>query len=172
MLDGLFEASYATISADGLYRYTLGRRWAQRPPAVFVMLNPSTADAETDDPTIRRCIGFAKSWGCGGIHVVNLYAYRATRPKHLWEAEDPIGPDNDDVLRMAFHDASDTNRPVVAAWGAHGPLDRAQFVHTLAHARGVTMQAFALTKNGSPKHPLYLSAESQLRPYSPPSSGS
>jgi hypothetical protein len=73
----------ATISDCGRYRYTLGRTWSDEPPVLFVMLNPSTADADVDDNTISKCIGFAKRWGHGGITVVNLYAWRATNPKEL-----------------------------------------------------------------------------------------
>lgn len=87
--------SDAVISDDGLYRYLLERHWDDTTSScTFVMLNPSTADALVDDPTIRRCVGFAKSFGCGSLRVVNLYAYRATKPAELWTVDDPVGPAN------------------------------------------------------------------------------
>jgi hypothetical protein len=112
----LTEDSGAELSPCRRYRYRLWRRWSDGPVVNFVMLNPSTADAEQDDPTVRRCVGFAKSWGAGGLVVTNLYALRSTDPKALWTADDPVGPEN------AFHLGSgalgaDT---VVCAWGAEG----------------------------------------------------
>src|SRR5262245_19133112 len=92
----LFQTKEALISPCGLYRYWLTRTWDNSLRRVcWVMLNPSTADAEQDDPTIRRCVGFARSWGAGGIIVVNLFAFRASDPKALLRAADPVGPDND-----------------------------------------------------------------------------
>jgi hypothetical protein len=116
---------------------------------MFVGLNPSTADAMLDDPTIRRCIGFARSWGYGGLMMTNLFAFRATLPRAMKAAIDPIGPDNDQVLRTAYLNAG----IVIAAWGAHG-----------AHkGRDVAVRAMLprlhylrLTQGGHPGHPLYL----------------
>lgn len=170
-MTALFElpARYARISDDGFYRYTLGRRWS--PPdgpgsMVFVMLNPSAANAELDDPTIRRCIGFAKREGCGGVHVVNLFAWRATKPEAMFAAQadghDVIGPENDDTLRETFRAAALEGRPVIAAWGVHG-TERAGFVRLLAEAAGARLQALGLTKDGHPRHPLYVRADAQLR---------
>ena len=160
-MSALFDlpTSYAKISDDGLYRYTVGRRWADPEgpgAAVFVMLNPSTADAEVDDPTIRRCIGFAKALGCGGLHVVNLYAFRATKPADMFAAADPVGPENDEVLRETFRSAAQEERPVIAAWGANAKADREAFVGVLAMAAGVTLTALGVTKDGAPRHLLYL----------------
>jgi hypothetical protein len=87
----LFGDRGATLSDCGRYRYRLWRRWADGPTVLFVMLNPSTADADVDDPTIRRCIGFARSWGAGALEVVNLYAWRATQPAELKAAVGPVG---------------------------------------------------------------------------------
>lgn len=167
---GLFDLpdTYAWISDDGLYRYTLGRRWAPPSgpgPAVFVMLNPSTADATLDDPTIRRCIGFAKALGCGGLHVVNLYAYRATKPADLWEAADPIGPDNDNVLRETFAAAAREDRPVIAAWGANAAPLRAEFAGGMARSAGATLTALGATKDGAPRHPLYMPSTARPTPW-------
>lgn len=145
----------ALISDCGRYRYTLGRSWesADAKLCVFVMLNPSTADASEDDPTIRRCIGFAQDWGYGRLLVVNLYAYRATDPKQLWKVVDPVGPDNDDALTEAM-EAADF---VVLAWGSHGAKNgRGQRVEDLARTHAGSVATLGRTKAGEPKHPLYL----------------
>ena len=101
-------------NVDGHYRYMLGRQWGAPPFLLWMMLNPSTADATEDDPTIRRCSGFAKHWGFGGLVVVNLFAFRATNPADLRAAEQPIGPENDRHLVNAARSCP----RVVAAWGA------------------------------------------------------
>lgn len=151
----------AKISPDGKYRYLLGRRWADGPRATFIMLNPSTADAEQDDPTIRRCIGFAKAWGMGALQVVNLYAYRSTKPAELWRVLDPIGPDNDAVL-TACAIAQDP-APLVAAWGS-GP--KPWRVANVLRLPGMDrLQALGVTGGGHPRHPLYLPASATLRPW-------
>lgn len=143
----------AVLSPCGRYRYRLRRTWDTGVQVLgFVMLNPSTADATTDDPTIRRCIGFARDWGFGGLAVANLYAYRATKPADLWLAEDPVGPENDEHLAALFT-ASDVGM-VVAAWGANARPDRVTEVSALPGA--VTLHALGLTKDGAPRHPLYM----------------
>lgn len=123
----------------------------------FVMLNPSTADAEHDDPTIRRCIRFARDWGYTRLDVVNLYAYRTRSPHVMWEEQargtDIVGPENDAAMSLAFS-AADV---VIAAWGAEAGADRvAQFAETFA---GQEMYALGLTKSGQPRHPLYMRAD-------------
>lgn len=155
-MSALVAEPYAHISNDGAHRYTLGRTWSHETPAVFVMLNPSTADALVDDPTIRRCIGFAKALGCGGLHVVNLYAYRATKPADLWLASDPVGPENDEALRAAFLTAYGYGSPVIAAWGANAKPDRSRAVTAIASAAGIDLMVLGVTKGGQPRHPLYL----------------
>jgi hypothetical protein len=150
----------AALSPDGLYRYYLSRRWGPGNPAVFVMLNPSTADAEQDDPTIRRCIGFARTWGHDGLFVVNLYALRSTDAAALWTADDPVGPDNDAWIRDIALAAQHVGAPVVAAWGAHARPDRVATVRALPGMH--RLSGLALTKDGQPRHPLYL--RSELRP--------
>ena len=111
----------ALISSCGTYRYVLWRTWkVSREIVNFVMLNPSTADAETDDPTIRRCVAFAKRWGYGGIVVTNLYAYRASSPKALFFDGHPIGLDNERHLKLAARAAS----RLVVAWGVRGAFNR------------------------------------------------
>lgn len=152
----------ANISDDGLYRYSLTRHVLTgdardhateigKETCTFVMLNPSTADAEQDDPTIRRCIGFARDWGYARLKVVNLYAYRATNPRDLWLADDPVGPENDHALALAFG-MSDC---LTAAWGAHAKPERVAAVMAIPMA---PRYALGLTKNGSPHHPLYAPA--------------
>ena len=117
----------------------------------FVMLNPSTANAKRDDPTIRRCMGFARAWGFGGVDVVNLFAFRATDPRALREAADPIGPANDRHLRRAVRSAG----LIVLAWGAHEMArDRAARARPLFNRPG--SRCLGLTQSGEPRHPLYL----------------
>jgi hypothetical protein len=159
-------ASTAQLSSDGLYRYTLGRRWSSiEATSVFVMLNPSTADATQDDPTIRRCISFAQALGCGALHVVNLYAYRATRPADLWQATDPVGPENDTALDEAGLAAAKAGWPLIAAWGAGGKPDRVNQVLTLSGFDRVT--ALGVTKTGAPRHPLYLPGTARPERWTP-----
>ncbi|MEU8272630.1 DUF1643 domain-containing protein [Sphaerisporangium sp. NPDC049002] len=153
----------AVLSSDGCYRYHLARRWAEGAAVTFVMLNPSTADHHVDDPTIRRCVGFARAWGYGGLAVVNLFAWRATRPVDLGAAGDPVGPDNDEHLVAAARDAVTAGAPLVAAWGAHAPAWRVEQVLALPGMRGLT--ALALTQAGHPRHPLYLRATLKPQPW-------
>ncbi|WP_168123973.1 DUF1643 domain-containing protein [Paenibacillus sp. HB172176] len=150
----------AVIDSTGKYRYSLVRHWdSQKPKALFIMLNPSTADADIDDPTIRRCIGFAKSWGCGALEVVNLFAYRATNPDELRMCDDPIGRENDMHIRRAALRAD----KIILAWGTKGGLlGRNGKVMEL-------LQSFAWvycldrSKDGHPKHPLYIPANCELK---------
>ncbi|OZD74878.1 DUF1643 domain-containing protein [Rhodococcus sp. 05-339-2] len=161
---GLFDppCSTASVSHDGKYRYTLRRVWGDGLWLTFVMLNPSTADASQDDPTIRRCCGFARTLGYDGIHVVNLYAYRATKPQDLWTVDDPIGPENNTALRVAL------GRPglVLAAWGANARPDRVREVAAMPGAN--RLSCLGITKDGAPRHPLYLSADSKPVPWERP----
>lgn len=161
-VDTLFgSAATATLSPDGVYRYALTRTWDARPMAMFVMLNPSTADAMADDPTIRRCVGFATRWGCGGVVVVNLFALRSTDPSVLWDHPDPVGPDNDRVIADQLGDH--TGGPVVAAWGAHGLLaDRDRTVTEQIRGLGRDLLCLGVTKQGLPRHPLYVHGATEL----------
>lgn len=146
-------AGSAVISNDGQYRYRLERTWSNGPVIAWIMLNPSTADAERDDPTIQRIIGYSRRWGFGTALVVNLYAYRATDPGQLWQVPDPVGPDNDRHLTEAL-----TGVEVIAAWGAMACGERVRAVlglHAAAPGAG-RLQVLGLTKAGAPKHPLYL----------------
>ncbi|HEY9352763.1 MAG TPA: DUF1643 domain-containing protein [Nocardioides sp.] len=161
---------HANPSTDGLYRWSLHREWrdlsdlTQGPRWVtFVMLNPSTADGIADDPTIRRCIGFARTWGATGLAVVNLYAFRATSPAELWKAEDPVGRQNDEFLTTFFDMAASYRYPIIAAWGAHARPDRVAQVLRIPGAE--RLQALGVTKSGAPRHPLYLRGDARPTPW-------
>lgn len=149
----------AVISSCEKYQYSLTRNWdVNLEDVLFVLLNPSTADAFQDDPTVRRCIGFARSWGYGGIEVVNIFAYRTTYPKELKRAIDPIGPANDAYIDEALYRCG----MVVAAWGAHSDFS------TRREAISKRLDgAFCLgkTKSGAPRHPLYVRADQVLEPF-------
>jgi hypothetical protein len=150
--------SHAEFSLCRQYRYALTRRWAEGPQVLFVMLNPSTADEIDDDPTIGRCIGFAKSWGFGSLAVGNLFAYRTPSPALLMDAADPIGFDNDRWLRTLQRSAELT----VAAWGNHGRFrDRGKIVSQTLGAAHV----LRLNGTGEPAHPLYISANTRPTPW-------
>jgi hypothetical protein len=152
----------AAISDCGTYRYALTRHWGAEPSLRFVMLNPSTADAALDDPTIRRCIGFARREGFGGLVVLNLYAYRATDPKALLTCADPVGPGNDDMLRAHMRSSVGVARPVVAAWGTNARVDRVKQVLDLCPE--VDWRCLGTTKDGHPRHPLYVRGDQPLVP--------
>lgn len=152
----------AVFSEDMKYRYSLVRDWGMGRRAVFVMLNPSIADGDGDDPTVRRCMGFARDWSCTGIEVVNLYALVSTDPKGLWTADDPIGPDNDSFIRTAARYAQEKNAPLIAAWGANAKPERVRQVLTLPGMARV--HHLGLTKARQPKHPLYLRKDTRPTP--------
>ncbi len=153
----------ATVSLCGLYRYRLDRFWGAAPALPFVMLNPSTADAEIDDPTIRRCMGFARREGAGGVIVCNLYAFRATRPDDLWRAADPCGPDNEKALSGLASWASYAGMPIVCAWGTHGGKNNRPIALMLD--AGAKLLCLGLTKGGHPRHPLYVRGDEPLVSY-------
>lgn len=153
----------ARISECGKYRYWLERRWGEGEQQVFVMLNPSIADASVDDPTIRRCIGFAKREGAGGIVVVNLFAYRATNPKDLGNRESIVGEDNESAIREALAMAVKDKRTVICAWGANKHAKKqAPKVKNIAKECGAELVCLGLTSNGSPRHPLYVAGNTSL----------
>lgn len=153
----------AILSTCGTYRYQLDRTWSDDRPACFIMLNPSTADAENDDPTIRRCIDFAQRWECGGIKVVNLFALRSTDPKVLVKVADPIGPDNDLYIRAAILACY----PVVCAWGAEKfAYPRGVEVNNLILRLGLPWgMCLGMTRERAPRHPLYVPANTELIPF-------
>ena len=158
----LGSLSSAAFSADRTYRYVLTRTWDQTARTMtWIMLNPSTADAMADDPTNRRCKSFARREGCGGISVVNLFGLRATDPSALSQVPDPAGPANDRFLEM--HAKASL---VVAAWGAGGTLrGRAREVGQRLTAAGVPLKCLGVTKDGHPRHPLYVRADAPLIPW-------
>lgn len=150
----------AQISPCGRYRYRLTRQWSEAAPLTFCMLNPSTADADIDDPTIRRCIGFAVREGAGGIVVVNQFAYRATSPDDLRKAVDPFGPDNKAALHEAATAAAQDGMPIVCAWGAHGGHSNWHIV--IMQQSGARLVCLGMTKGDHPRHPLYVRADQPL----------
>jgi hypothetical protein len=165
-------ATGATFSDCRVYRYALWRRWTDsrvvdldetdRGPdfskmVAFIGLNPSTADETEDDPTIRRCIGFAKRWGFDGMCMLNLFALRATDPNEMKRHPDPVGPDNDECLRRGVHLFSKT----VACWGVHGS-HRNRHYGILGLFGLAQLWHLGLTQAKQPKHPLYLRSDTNL----------
>lgn len=149
----------ARFSKCRQYRYALWRSWDERGPQVmFIGLNPSTADAKSDDPTIRRCIRFAQDWGFGSLCMVNVFAYRSTDPSRLREIENPVGRFNDRIIRHLQRDC----QKVILAWGNH-----AEWQQRYLEVRRLIKQPYCLkvNKSGQPAHPLYLSADLQPTPY-------
>lgn len=172
----LYTRSYADISSCGRYRYLLEREWrgthdprnwrwlgekdgagremGEPLSVMFIMLNPSTADAAQDDPTIRRCVNFAKAWNYEALSVVNLFAYRATKPKDLFAAGDAIhGPRNQEVIEQAACRAG----IIIAAWGVHGSWGE-QNETVRGWLNGRPLYSLGLTKQRQPRHPLYMPA--------------
>jgi len=159
----------AVISDCGRYRYRLERQFGNGPTMLFVMVNPSTADAEKDDQTIRKCIGFAKRAGYGRIIVGNKFAFRATDVNKLREAADPIGPDNDDHLDALMSQAD----RVVVAWGQLSKLPevlrhRWKDIVRLADSRGRPSFAFGTNADKHPKHPQMTGYDVPLMPWDAP----
>jgi len=155
--------STATFSPCRTYRYSLWRRWGgpEQGYAVFVGLNPSTADEVEDDPTVRRCIQFAKDWGYGALCMTNIFAFRATDPAVMKAHPEPIGQDTDATL----YELGKSAGVVVAAWGNHGShLGRDRQVVALLP----NLHCLKVTKAGQPSHPLYLSRALKPMHYIPP----
>ena len=148
----------AILSDARLYRYELRRVWDESLPLVmFIGLNPSTADEAEDDPTIRRCISFAKSWGFGGLVMSNLWAWRATNPKDLLlKTYDPVGPDTDHHLIEAGRECA----LIIAAWG-NGPVIKALDPERPVHVARLFDNICVLKVNGDlqPGHPLYIKGD-------------
>lgn len=148
----------ADISECGKYRYLLRRMWAIGDSVLFIMLNPSIADASIDDPTIRRCIGFAKGWGYGSISVCNLYAYRATNPDELdlLTSSKLVGIKNGEILKSIRNESD----KIIVAWGTKGGQGSVQFRNIFNGY--VNLYCFGFNRNGSPKHPLYIKKDTEL----------
>jgi hypothetical protein len=176
-MDAAFEEANhvyrsAEISECGRYRWWLRRSWKlsgvglnglpvqSKGVCCFVMLNPSTADGTQDDPTIRRCIGFARHWGYDTLSVRNLFAWRATNPKELLKCGSATGGDrgNEELLAACTADL------LVAAWGTNVPFLRDQVVLSMFRHHFPQKEIYCLgkTKNGSPRHPLYVKADAPL----------
>lgn len=155
--DGRTSAG-AVFSQDRKYRYRLWRIWDEsKPVCAFIMLNPSTADEFVLDPTVRKCVAYAKKWGYGALEVGNIFALKSTSPALLYSEPDPVGPLNDANLMDISHSAS----LVVAAWGVHGEYrNRGAQVRTMIP----DMHCLSLTKGGQPGHPLYLKGD--VEPFS------
>ena len=152
----------ALFSEDRVYRYTLTRVWDMDGPRMcWLLLNPSTADEKQDDPTIRRCIAFAKAWGYGGWDLVNLFAYRSTNPDVLPRVPDPFGP-----LNLEHIAATTRVAPlVVCGWGRKAPFDHDQRVLAMLRQYGRTLHCLGLNGDQSPKHPLYLRGDLTPQPF-------
>ncbi|WP_304618839.1 DUF1643 domain-containing protein [Paracoccus sediminilitoris] len=145
--------SEAIWSPCRTYRYALTRRWDDGPGLGIVMLNPSTADAFRNDPTVERCERRARALGYGAFRVVNLFAFCATDPRDLRRADAPVGPGNDDALRQV----ASWSQAVLCGWGVHGAhLGRGGQVESLLRATGVPLCHLGLTRDGMPRHPLYV----------------
>ena len=146
--------SSALYSPCGTYRYALTRIWdALAPKLLFIMLNPSTATELKNDPTIERCERRAKALGYGSFCACNLFAYRATDPRDLKKAKDPIGPDNLAQLMIAAR-GSDA---ILCAWGTHGSyMGMGPAIQILLVSEGFALYHLGLSKDGHPKHPLYI----------------
>lgn len=159
----LFLERDAVLSDCKRYRYLLRRTWDHgKPRVLYVMLNPSTADAEIDDATIRSCIRLAKGAGYGSFEVVNLFALRATDPAELQRADDPIGPRNDDHIEAAILRCD----MAICAWGAHPMAEsRGRTVRALLRSRRPAVFCLGATKSGAPKHPLYIKSGTPLQTY-------
>jgi len=145
------------------YRYHLSRSgWLTGEGiCLFIMLNPSTATQNKDDPTIRRCKGFAKLWGFAKLEVVNLFAARATEPKELKEMEDPIGQGNDETILYTAKNA----RQIIVAWGAHGPYQERD-KEVIRLLKDYDLYSLGTTKKGNPRHPLYIRIDQKPVPFS------
>lgn len=154
-----YESRSAVFSSDRKYRYVLWRWWNNKEPyAMFIGLNPSTADEIIDDPTIRRCVGFAADWGYGGLCMTNLFAFRAVNPKEMMKHPEPVGVVNDDWLLALSRQAG----IVIAAWGTKGAFqNRDEAVYSMM----IDLKCFGLTKGGHPRHPLYLPMDTELKPF-------
>jgi hypothetical protein len=147
------KQSEALYSDCETYRYLLSRRWGAGCELLYILLNPSTATEERNDPTIERCERRARMLGFGGFAVANLFAFRATDPRDLKRAPCPVGPDNDTQLRIA---ASAAGR-VLCGWGVHGEhMARAGAVADLLRRAGIPLWHLGQTRAGHPRHPLYV----------------
>lgn len=143
------------------HRYALWRRWCFDGPlrfGAFICLNPSTADEDQDDPTVRRCINYCKAWGLGGFVMLNAYGYRSTDPAGLKDPQDPIGSGNNYAIQRYSRAAS----IVICAWGVHCELKREREICELVDR---PLFCLGVTKQGRPRHPLYLRRDVMPKPF-------
>lgn len=156
-------ARSAILSPCGRYRYSLTRQWrAAGQTALWVMLNPSTADATHDDNTIRAITRITQAWGYRGFMVGNVYALRSRNPAALWAVDDPVGPDN----ARHLHDMAVSAHRIIAAWGAHADRADADPIADMLAIYG-DVWCLGLNKNGSPKHPLFLRTDTERVIFAP-----
>ena len=153
----------ATLSDCGRYRYLLERHWGNGSACLFVGLNPSIATAETDDATTRKCAVLAKTWGFAGMTMANLFAVRCRYPQILSTHRDPVGPENDRFLAHTIQQA----QSVIAMWGNHGLKSYGLLTRRDKHVLSLRddWQCVGITKQGAPRHPLYVGANSRLFSY-------
>jgi len=158
----LFNHQGAVFSEDRVYRYRLWRHPPDTRFAAFIGLNPSTADETQNDPTVTRCIGFARSWGLAGMEMLNLYGFRSTDPDPMFKHSAPIGPGNDEAILAVAREAS----IVIGCWGAFPQARiRAIEVHRMLSSAGIVLHALQLTSQGWPRHPLYLCRDREPFPW-------
>lgn len=159
------------FSENRVYRYTLWRDWSDlfrnsetgKQFAMFIGLNPSTADETLDDPTIRRCVGFAKRWGYGALCMTNLFAYRTKDPRAMKKVTAPVGEENNDWLLRVAGEAG----IIIAAWGVHGTfLNRDTSVRLLLAEHKEKMRVLRFTNGAHPEHPLYVPGNIIPQPFS------
>ena len=157
-----FISTGAKFDPERRFRYTLWRAWANGGSRYvnFIMLNPSTADENVADPTIRRCIGYARDWGYDALYVTNIFALRATDPRELYSCHDPVGPANEQWVR----ETADHAALVVAAWGTHGKLN-GRGLEAAEMLQQFKPKCLGMTKHGHPRHPLYLRKNADLLDY-------
>lgn len=154
--------SEALYSDCGTYRYRLSRDWGDGPRIAFILLNPSTASELRNDPTVARCEGRARRGGFGGFYVLNLFAFRATRPEDLRAAADPFGAANTETVLAAVGEAA----TVVCGWGLHGAhLGQGVAMRGLLAERCITLWHLGLTRDLHPRHPLYVANAIEPRPW-------
>jgi hypothetical protein len=147
---------------NGQYRYSLKREWdsSNSRKAVFIMLNPSTADAKADDPTTMRCISFAKRWNCGSLEIVNVFAYQATKSKELknLSMDEATGLDNRIYIEDALTDAA----MKVVAWGEHVTMHHKNYNELEELLKPHNLLCLGTTKDGHPRHPLFVKSSTNL----------
>ena len=167
----LYPNTHTIWSADRVYRYFLRRpvdenvALSSLPPLAFLLLNPSTADENKDDPTVAKARRYAHFWGYGEVIILNIFAFRATNPRLLCLQENPIGDENDSIIKNTVQTVLTLGGDVVCGWGNHGQiLGRCYDMRSLL--KGQKIKAFPFTKQGEPGHPLYLRHDVRLECFS------